>query len=66
MAKTRGGKKRAYKKVGRLSATKCYQQFCRSQYRAGLVPSASGRFASASNLSDKIRLVYEALVRQLG
>lgn len=60
MAVHRGGRKRAYKKKGRLSARKCYQQWCRQQLNAGMVPSASGRWDSDRILSTKIAEVYAA------
>lgn len=60
MAAHRGGKKRPYKKKGRLSASKCYQEWCRQQYRQGMVPAASGRWDTDRVLSTKIAEVYAA------
>ena len=60
MAAHRGGRKRVYKKVGRKSASKCYQEYCRQQLKAGMVPSASGRFDTDRILSTKIAEVYAA------
>lgn len=58
MAVTRGGKKRSYKKVGRLSARKCYQKHCRHQLQAGMIPTSSGNWGNDNILHEKIANVY--------
>lgn len=58
MGLVRGGKKRSYKKTGRLSARKCYQLYSRHQMKAGLVPTSSGGWGTDSQLSEKIANVY--------
>lgn len=63
---TRGGKKRFYKKVGRQPVRKCYQEYCRSQYRQGLIPNGNGGWMPLSSLSEKIRCSFEAMIRKLG
>lgn len=67
MARHFGGKKRAYKIKGRLSARKAYQLHCREQYKQGLVPYASGRFgALGAGIPQSIAKVYEAFFQRLG
>jgi len=61
MAAKRGGAKRSYKKVGRLSATKCYQQWYHAQLKQGLAPMADGSMKPFDNLRDSgIKRGYEA------
>jgi len=60
MSVTRGGKKQVWKKKGRKTATKCYQEYCRNQIMNGMVPAASGRWDSDRIVSSKIAEVYAA------
>lgn len=59
MGVVKGGKKRPYKRKGRLHVKKCYQLHSRQQMNAGLVPLAHGAWGSDGPLSEKIANVYK-------
>ena len=63
--KHRGGQKRIWKKKGRKSATKQYQEYCKDKIQCGQVPTSDGKWidVNSSGLSESIKGTYRAQQR---
>jgi len=57
MAKHRGGRKLLWKKPGRTSAKKCYQDYLRTQLNTGQTNNGDGKWIKADALNMKSRAI---------